>query len=108
MSLHAIYLHQVSRGGAKKRRGGRRQLNKGESVEGLECKEFSQQELGEEVSTASAPGLGLSLTPGQEGGLSSSPFLAPSAAAAAGTVGRGLSLPAVPGLAQPPTEPLSR
>ena len=63
---------------------------------GLECKEFSQQELGEEVSTASAPGLGLSLTPGQEGGLSSSPFLAPSAAAAAGTVGRGLSLPAVP------------
>ena len=50
------------------------------------------------MSTASAPGLGLSLTPGQEGGLSSSPFLAPSAAAAAGTVGRGLSLPAVPGL----------
>lgn len=34
MSLHAIYLHQVSRGGAKKRRGGRRQLNKVESVEG--------------------------------------------------------------------------
>lgn len=65
--------------------------------------------LGEEVLTVSVPGPGLGLTMGQEGGFSSFPFcLAPSAAAAAGTVGRGFSLPPVPALAQPPTDPLSR
>ena len=60
--------------------------------------------------TVCVPGPGLGLTVGQEGGLSSFPFcLAPSAAAAtAGTVGRGFSLPPVPALAQPPTDPLSR
>lgn len=102
MSLHAIYLHQVSREVQKRDMWGESNCPKWRLRRGEEVPNRSWQEVSE--SSAPSPG------PGSRAGgspHSSSFYLAPSAAAAAGTVGRGLRLLPVQALVQPPADTLS-